>query len=61
MYKVLSTGNVRLFLNTLLHVHNGFFSGLCHGVSSVGLIRLVVSSDTMKNFIGLTHLIKPIL
>jgi hypothetical protein len=61
MPKVLSAGNVGLFLNTLPHVQASIFPGPCHGVSSVGYIRLVVGSDTMKKFVGLTHLIKPVL
>jgi hypothetical protein len=61
MPKVLSTGNVRLFLNTLPHVQASIFPGPYHGVSSVGHIRPVVGFDTMKKFVGLTHLIKPIL
>ena len=35
MSKVLSTDNVRLFLNTLHHVQAGIFLDPCHGVSSV--------------------------
>jgi hypothetical protein len=31
-------------------VQAGIFPDPCHEVSSVGLIRLVVSSDTMKKF-----------
>ena len=61
MLNVLSTGNVRLFLNTLPYVQVGIFSGPCHGVSSVGHICPVVGSDIMKKFMGLTHLIKPVL
>jgi hypothetical protein len=61
MPKVLSTGNVGLFLNTLPHVQVGIFLGPCHVVSSVGHICPVIGSDTMKKFVGLTHLIKPIL
>ena len=61
MSKVLSTGNVRLFLNNLPHVQASIFSGPCHGVSSVGYIRPVVGSDTMKKFVGLTYFIKPVL
>ena len=61
MPKVLSIGNVELFLNILPHVQVSIFIGLCHGVSSVGHIRPVVGSDTMKKFVGLTHFIKPVL
>ena len=61
MPNILSTGNVRLFLNTLPHVQAGIFFGPCHGVSSVGYICPMVGSDTMKKFVGLTHLIKPVL
>ena len=61
MSKVLSTGNMRLFLNTLPHVQAGIFLSPCHGVSSVGHTCLVVGSDTMKTFVGLPHLIKPVL
>ena len=67
MPKVLSTGNVELFLNTLPHVQANIFLGPYHGVSSVGHIRPVVGSDTikkfntMKKFMGLTHLIKLVL
>jgi hypothetical protein len=61
MPKVLSIGNVRLFLNTLPHVQAGIFPDPCHGVSSVGYICPVVGSDTMKKFVDLTHLIKSIL
>ena len=55
MPKVLSTGNVGLFLNTLPHVQAGIFPNLYHGVSSVDYIRHVVGSDAMKKFVGLTH------
>ena len=48
MPKVLSTGNVGPFLNTLPHVQANIFPGPCHGVSSVGHICLVVGSNTMK-------------
>jgi hypothetical protein len=61
MLKVLATGNMRLFLNTLPHVQSGIFRGPCHGISSVGHIRSVVGFDTMKKFVSLTHLIKPVL
>jgi hypothetical protein len=61
MPKVLSTSNVRLFLNTLFHVQAGIFLGPCHRKSSVGHIRPVVCSDTMKKFMGLTYLIKSVL
>ena len=61
MPKVLSTGNVKLFLNTLPHVQAGIFPGPYHGVSSVGHICPVVGSDTMKKFVNLTHLIKLVL
>jgi hypothetical protein len=61
MPKVLSIGNVRLFLNTLSYVQASISHVSCHEVSSVSLINLVVGSDTMKKFVGLTHLIKPVL
>ena len=61
MPNVLSIGNVGLFLNTLPHVQAGIFLGPCHGVSIVGHICPVVGSDTMKKFVGLTHLIKQVL
>jgi hypothetical protein len=61
MPKILSTSNVRLFLNTLPHVQVSIFHGPCHEVSSVGPICHVVGSDTMKKFVVLTYLIKPVL
>jgi hypothetical protein len=60
MSKILLTGNVRLFFNTFRHVQVDIFSGPYHGVSSMGHIRLVVGFDTMKKFMSLTHLIKPV-
>ena len=60
MSKILSTGNVRLFPNTFAHVQASIFFGHCHRVSSVCLIHFVLNFDTMKKFVGLTHLIKPI-
>ena len=57
-HKILSTSNVRLFFNTIPHVQASIFSGPYHGISSVGLIRLIIGSNTMKNFVDLTHLIK---
>ena len=56
--KILSTCNVRLFLNILPHVQVSIFSNPCHGISSVSSIHHVVGSDTIKKFVGLTHLIK---
>jgi hypothetical protein len=56
MSKVLSTGNVRLFLNILLSCAGQYFSCPCHGVSSVSHIRLVIGFNT--KFFDLTHLIK---
>ena len=50
MNKVLFTGNVRLFLNTIPHVQGSIFPDPCHGISSVNFIRHVVASDTMKKF-----------
>jgi hypothetical protein len=58
MPKVLSTGNVGLFSQ---HPLSRVFPSPCHGVSSVGNIYPVVGFDTMKKFVGLTHLIKPVL
>jgi hypothetical protein len=60
MPKVLSIGNVGLFLNTLPHVQAGIFPSPCYKVSNVGHIRPMVGSDTMKKYVGLTHLIKPV-
>jgi hypothetical protein len=57
--KVLFTGNVRLFFNTHPHIQVGIFLGSYLGVSDVGPICYVVNFDTMKKFVGLTHLIKP--
>jgi hypothetical protein len=37
-----------------------YFLGPCHGVSSASHIRFVVGSDTMKKFMDLTHLVKPV-
>ena len=50
MPNVLSTSNVRLFFNTLSHVHASIFFNPCHGVSSAGYIRSVIGSDTMLNY-----------
>ena len=61
MPNVLSTDNVGLFLNTFPHLQAGIFPSPCHGVSSVGHICPVVGSDIVKKFVGLTHLIKPVL
>jgi hypothetical protein len=61
MSKILSTCNIRLFLNTISHVQINLFPSPCHGVSSVGAIHLVIGSNTMKKFVGLTHLIKLVL
>jgi hypothetical protein len=61
MPKVLSIDNMRLFLNTLLHVQASISHVPCYEVSSVSLINLVVGFDTIKKFVGLTHLIKPVL
>jgi hypothetical protein len=61
MLKVLSTNNLRLFLNTLPHVHTGIFSDPYHGISNVGSICHIVGSDTIIKFMYLTYHIKPIL
>jgi hypothetical protein len=50
IHKVLFTGNARLFFNTLPHMQAGIFPDPCHEISNVGLIRLVVGSNTMKKF-----------
>jgi hypothetical protein len=55
MSKILSTGNVRLFLNTLLYVQASIFPDPYHEVSSVDLICPIVGFDTVKKFVGLTH------
>lgn len=59
MPKVLSTGDVKLFLNTFPHVQANIFSVPCHEASSAGLFVFVIVSDTMKKFVGLIHPIKP--
>ena len=53
MPKVLSIGNVGLFLSALPRVHANV-SGPCHEISSVGPIRHVVGYDTMKKFMSLS-------
>jgi hypothetical protein len=50
MSKILSTSNVRLFLNTLSHVQAFIFLGPYHMVSSVGLIHSVEGSNTIINY-----------
>jgi hypothetical protein len=61
MPKVLFTDNVRLFHNNLFHVQADIFPGPCHEVSSVGPIRPVIGSDTMKKLVNLTDLTKLVL
>ena len=58
--KVLPICNVGLFLNTLPHVQVGIFFCPCYRVSSVCPIRPVIGFDSMKKFMGLTYLIKPV-
>ena len=55
--KILFIGNVKLFLNTITHVHVSIFFP-CNGVNIAGSIRLMVINDIIKKFIGLNHLIK---
>ena len=45
MPKVLSTGNVGLFLNTLPNVQASIFPSPCQRASSLGHIRPVVGSN----------------
>jgi hypothetical protein len=50
MFKVMSTGNVRLFLNTLPHMLACIFTGPCHRVSSADHIRPMVYQTTLLIF-----------
>jgi hypothetical protein len=59
--KILSTSNMRLFLNTIFSRVGRYFSWSCHEVSSTGLIHPMVGSNTIKKFVSLIHLIKQIL
>ena len=52
---------MRLFLNTFPHMQANIFSGSCHEVSSMSLIRFVVWSNTMEKFVSLTYFTKPVL
>jgi hypothetical protein len=61
MSRILSIDNIRLFLNTLSHVQAGIFPGPCYRVSNMSHIRPMVGFDTMRKFVGLTHLIKLVL
>jgi hypothetical protein len=49
MPKVLSINNVKLFFNTLPHVHANIFLTPCHGVSTMDPICPVVSFATILN------------
>jgi hypothetical protein len=50
MPKILSTSNVRLFLNNLPYVQADIFLDLRHWINNVGPIHPIVGSNIMLNY-----------